>query len=167
MSQLQRLCLLALCLLSPMNPVSAGQTCLKLVFDRYCLGGDYDTLMHNMPPPLLQTHDEEGQGAIFLEERERIYVLAFKGRIYKVELSHLVSSKYGPPQDLSRFPPYVDSRASRIVAIRRGDGRALQVWPGGQGIRIELSWTREMGVALSYIVEQLDAQRRKEMLGGL
>jgi hypothetical protein len=181
MSPIQRLFLLSLCLVLRIPQASAAGSCLKLVFERYCLGGDFDTFMRQMPPPLLQTSDREGQGAIYLEERERIYVLAFHGHIYKVvrqyrpatqmrfdELSQLVSSKYGSPQDRSRFPPYVKgSRASRIVAIRRGDGRALHLWPSQEGWRLELSWTREMGVSLSYIAEQLDAERRKALLGGL
>jgi len=180
MSHTYRLLLLALCLWLPVPWAGAAASCLKRVFDRYCLGGDFDSFLRQMPPPLLQTNDQEGQGAIYLEERERIYVLAFHGRIYKVvrqyrpstqarfdELSQLVGSKYGPPQERSQFPPYVDSRASRIVAIRRGDGRALQVWLSQEGWRLELSWTREIGIALSYIAEQINAERRKALLGGL
>jgi len=150
------------------------------VFDRYCLGSDFDSFLRQMPPPLMQTNDQAGQGAIYLEERERVYVLAFHGRIYKIvrqyrpstqarfdELDRLVVDKYGPPQDSSQFPSYASSKTARIVAIRRGDGRALHVWPSQEGWRLELSWTREIGIALSYIAEQLDAERRKALLGEL
>jgi hypothetical protein len=178
MSYPHRRLLLILCLWLPMLQAEAG--CLKQIFDRYCLGGDFETFVRQMPPPLLQTNDQEGQGAVYLEELEKIYVLAFHGHIYKVvrqyhpatqarfdELSQWVSSKYGPPQDRSQFPHSADTKTTHIVSIRRGDGRALRVWLNKEGWRLELSWTRELGVALSYIAEQLDAERQKAVLGEL
>lgn len=180
MSHILRPFLLPLCLVLPILQADAAGSCLKQVFDRYCLGGDFDALLRQRPPPLLQTNNQEGRGALYLEGRERIYVLAFRGRIYKVvrqyrpatqthfeDLDRLVSRKYGPPQDRSHFPSYANSWSARIVAIRRGDGRALHVWLSQEGWRLELSWTRELGVALGYVVGQLEAERRKALLNRL
>ena len=54
-----------------------------------------------------------------------------------------------------------------MVAIRRGEGQAVQVWSPGSGWSVELSWTREMGVAVSYIADKLDAERQAAMGQGL
>jgi hypothetical protein len=152
---------------------STAESCLKRVFDRYCLGGDFNVLVRQSPP-MRQQQEGEKQAAVYWEGRGETYVLAFRQRIYKVvreqrpssqlhfqDLVELLTQKYGKPQDRSRFPHYADSRAARIVAIRRGEGRAEQVWNPGQGWLVELSWTRELGLALSYVAEQLDAERRR------
>jgi hypothetical protein len=157
----------------------AGEACLKRVFDRYCLGGDLGALLRQAPQPLFQQTDGERRAAVYLDGRERVYVLAFRDRIYKVlrqhrpathlryqELASLLGEKYGRPEDRSLFPSYADSRSARVVAIRRGEGRAEQLWRPEPGWRVELSWTREMGVAVSYIAEQLDAQQRQVMERG-
>ena len=159
---------------------SAGESCLKKVLDRYCLGGDFAALVRQPPTPLHQQKDGERNAAIYLEARGRVYVMAFRGRIYKIlrqyrpstqlrfqELSELLTQKYGPPTDRSRFPHYADSRGARLVAIRRGEGQAAQVWNAGTGWSVELSWTREMGLAVSYIADKLDAERRGAMGQGL
>lgn len=166
--------------LAPKAAVSAGASCLKQAFDRYCLGGDFATLVRQLPAPLLQQKDGEQDAAIYPESLGRVYVMAFRGRTYKIlrqyrpatqlryqELSELLTQKYGPPADRSRFPHYANSRASRVVAIRRGEGQAAQVWTSGAGWSVELSWTREMGVAVSYIADQLDTERREAREQGL
>jgi hypothetical protein len=160
--------------------VYAGESCLKRVLDRYCLGGDFAALVRQPPIPLHQQKDGEGDAAIYLGVHGRVYVMAFRGRIYKIlrqyrpstqlrfqELGELLTKKYGPSVDRSRFPHYASSRGARVVAIRRGEGQAAQVWNPGSGWSVELSWTREMGVAVSYIADQLDAERQAAMGQGL
>jgi hypothetical protein len=168
-----------LLLLSMLATVPAGalaaQNCLKLVFDRYCLGGDFSDQLRR-DPPMQQQNDGERQAAVYWDAGGRTYVLSFHGRIYKVvqeshpssplhfqDMTALLSEKYGTPKDRSRYPAYVDSRAARIVAIRRGEGRARRVWNPGHGWLVELTWTRELGVALSYLDEQLDRKQRQAM----
>lgn len=173
--------LISIGLLSASIPtLAAGESCLKKVLDRYCLGGDFAPLVRQSPMPLHQQKDGERDAAIYLEAHGRVYVMAFRGRIYKIlrqyrpstqlrfqELSELLTQKYGPPTDRSRFPHYADSRGARLAAIRRGEGQAAQVWDSGAGWSVELSWTREMGVAVSYIADMLDAERRGAMGQGL
>jgi hypothetical protein len=160
--------------------VFANESCLKQVLDRYCLGGDFAALVRQPPVPLYQQKDGERDAAIYLGGYGRVYVMAFRGRIYKIlrqyrpstqlrfqELGELLAQKYGPPTDRSRFPHYAGSRSAQVVAIRRGEGQAAQVWSPGSGWSVELSWTREMGVAVSYIADKLDAERQAAMGQGL
>ncbi|MEE9357114.1 hypothetical protein [Candidatus Vondammii sp. HM_W22] len=71
---------------------------------------------------------------IYAEGRERVYVTAYKGRIYKVlrqfklatrvkftELKKLLSGKYGLAEQFS----LCKGLASQIGSIRRGEGKSL------------------------------------------
>ncbi len=155
--------------------------CLKQVFGSYCLGASFSQTVHAAtPPPLFTQKQGEGEAAVFSGLRGRRYVMAYRQRIYKVvkeerpstqlhfdEMSRFLSEKYGQAEDASRFPEHVVRPASRVVAIRRGEGRAVRIWRPDQAWRVELSWSREMGVALSYIANELDAQRRQDLEQGL
>ncbi len=162
-------------------PVMADQTtCRKLVFGRFCLGGDFNALLQRTPAPLFTQKEGERHAAVYTGVHGRRYVMSFRGRIYKVlkedrpstelhfnDMTALLSEKYGQPEDRSHFPHYAVSRGARIIAIRRGEAKAAMVWRPESGWRVELSWTRELGVALSYVAEELDAQRRQAEEQGL
>jgi len=175
-------CILLVSVLGTLSwSVSAAQeNCLKQVFNRYCLGGDYNAQLRKRPMPMHRQGEGDRQAAVYLEGRGRVYVMAHAGRIYKVvkesrpatqlhfdELSSQLSEKYGQATDRSRFPFHAKSRSSRIVAIRRGEAQALQEWRPEPGWRIELSWTREMGVALTYIANELEARFKQALEQGL
>jgi len=161
--------------------VDAGQEdCLKMVLNRYCLGGDFQAQLRRQPLPIHRQTQGEGQGAVYLESGGRVYVMAHADRIYKVvkesrpatqlhfdELSLLLKEKYGEATDLSRFPYHARSSSARIVAIRRGEAQAIQEWRPEGDWRVELSWTREMGVALSYIANDLEARFQQARQQGL
>lgn len=149
----------------------AAQECLKLVFNRWCLGGDSKELAQQQPPAMFQ-QDGERTASIYYEGGEKDYVLAWRGRIYKVlrqyriesqlryeELYGLLRDKYGPGEDRSRFPGYAKTPGRRQIAIRRGEGRAAHVWQVTDSWHIELSWSRELGLALAYIADALDRQQ--------
>ena len=118
---------------------------------------------------------------VYPDGKDRLYVLGYRGRIYKVvrkyssatllkfeDLLGLLTRKYGTSSDASVFPGYARSQASKIGAIRRGDGRAAYVWqPQGQQWRILLSWTREFGVAVEYIAEHLSGAKQLQEESGL
>lgn len=163
-----------------LGSASAAEDCLKRVFDQFCLAGDFEALLRQPPEPLFQQREGERRAAVYPQGQARIYVMAFRNRIYKVlrqdrpasplryqELSTALEAKYGSPQDRSSYPPYATDRNSQVAAIRRGEGEALRVWQGGPGWRVELSWTRDLGIALAYVAEQLDAQRRQAAQQGL
>jgi len=149
----------------------AAETCLKLVFNQYCLGGEVNVLVQQRPAFSFQQRQEDRFAVVYPDGRESVYVLSFRGRIYKVlrkfasatilkydEMLDLLNAKYGRSQDLSRFPAYVRSDASKIGAIRRGDGRAMHRWqPAGQAWSLTLTWTRELGLAVAYVADELAA----------
>ena len=150
------------------RPAAAQQGCLKLVFNRYCLGGDINAVAQQAPPAMRQDEGER-VALIYYEGRERVYVLAWRGRVYKVlrayriasqlryeELYRVLREKYGEGTDRSRFPPDARTPGRKQIAIRRGEGQATHVWPLIDGWHPELSWTRELGLALAYIGDDLD-----------
>jgi len=161
----------------PPVAAAAEQSCLKLVFNRYCLGGDIDQLSQQF---LGQRYDEgERSALIYYEGGEQDYVLAWRGRIYKAlrqyriatqlryeELYGLLRDKYGDGADQSRFPIYAKTPGRRQIAIRRGEGRAAHVWRTGGGWHIELSWTRELGLSLAYIADELNSQQANARQSG-
>jgi hypothetical protein len=162
----------------PQIAAAAEQSCLKLVFNRYCLGGDLNRLAQQMPGA---RHDEgERSALIYYDGGEQDYVLAWRGRIYKVlrqyriasqlryeELYALLREKYGSGEDQSRFPAYAKTPTRRQIAIRRGEGRAAHGWPTDGGWHIELSWSRELGLSLAYIADELDRQQSAAQHSGL
>mgnify|MGYP005857832197 CR=1 FL=1 len=161
-------------------PVAAEDPCLKLVFGRYCLGGDVNPLLQANPQPLARQTEGNSLALVFPEDPDELYVLAFGGRIYKVvrsyraatqlrfdELYALLREKYGPGEDQSRFPEQACTPGRRLASIRRGEGRALQVWKPSDAWHIELSWTRELGLSLAYIADAIEAERETQLARGL
>jgi hypothetical protein len=160
------------------QPAMAQQPCLKLVFNRYCLGGDVNVMAQQLPPALRQDQGDR-VALIYYEGRERIYVLAWRGRIYKVlrayriasqlhyeELYQLLREKYGDGEDRSSFPSSARTPGRKQIAIRRGEGEAAHVWQTAEGWHMELSWTREIGLALAYIADDLNQAQRSEEQSG-
>ncbi len=159
----------------------AEEACLKVVFDSYCLGGDMEAQMTSAPRFVQQERNGERLAVVYTVGRESTYVMAYRGRIYKVlrrydpatvlhftDLQTILTGKYGEPQDRSRYPAYARNRASRIGAIRRGEGDSELVWtPDGQAWSVTLSWTRELGVALDYRAKALDEAQRHAADAGL
>jgi hypothetical protein len=156
----------------------AAEPCLKLVFGSYCLGGDVNPLAQRQP--LGRETEGDSLALVFQEELDQVYVLAYKARIYKVlrayrvatqlrfdELYNLLKEKYGPGEDRSRFPEYATSPSRRIASIRRGEGQATHVWKPSEAWHIELSWTRELGLAVAYIADTIEAERTAALGRGL
>lgn len=172
--------LLWLCLLAGTWSTGIADNCLKQAFGQYCLEGDFEALLRQPPEPLFQQQEGEQRAAIYSQGPARIYVMAFRNRVYKVlrqdrpssplrhqELLASLEGKYGPAQDQSTYPQYATDRAGRVAAIRRGEGQSLHVWRAGPGWRVELSWTRELGIAIAYVDDQLDKERRQAAQQGL
>jgi hypothetical protein len=159
---------------------SASEPCLKMVFGRYCLGGDMTPLLQAVPPPIARQDQGSSVALIFTDGPDRVYTLGFSGRLYKVVRAFAVSTQlrydetyaalyeiYGPGEDQSRFPDYATTPARRLAAIRRGEGRAVHIWTPAPTWHIELSWTREMGLSLAYIATDLNAARAAQLEAGL
>lgn len=152
----------------------ADQSCSKRVFNHYCLGWDIKQLQRKRPTYIHQQSDGERFALIYTEGRERIYVMAYQSLIYKVlrqyqpatllryeDLRDELEAQHGSAEDLSRFPEHARGLASKIGAIRRGEGKAMLVWRPDEAWRVELSWTREMGLSLAYIANRMDRLQRQ------
>jgi hypothetical protein len=132
---------------------------------------------------LLQRHPVEKNpiingdrvGVIYTEGRERTYVMAYQGYVYKVlrtydpsnqvslqRLKRSLNKKYGNHQDISQLPKYVRNTTAKISAVRRGEGEVRFRWqPLGVSWRVELGWTRKLGVSIAYLLNELDQQQRE------
>ena len=171
-------CLAALLLLVPLASFG-DDACLKLVFDRYCLGGDLGPLLRQGPKPYVEQTDGKRHALVYQEGHDLVYVLAFRNRIYKVlrryrtasqlrfdDLYGLLRSKYGPGEDHSQFPPYASIPSRRLGSIRRGDGRAIHVWKPDSAWHVELTWTREMDIAVAFVAIALDVEQQAAVKAG-
>jgi hypothetical protein len=160
---------------------AAEESCVRRVFGEYCLGGQISDQMRKDPQFVHQQREGEHFAVIYVKGQETIYVMAFKERIYKVlrrydsptvlrflDLKRLLTDKYGVPEDLSRYPGYARNRASKMGAIRRGEGYAELVWtPEGVDWKVTLGWTRELGLTLDYRIKELDEAQRAAGTAGL
>jgi hypothetical protein len=158
----------------------ASEACLKMVFGRFCLGGDIRPLFQAVPPPAMRQDEGSSLALVFLDGPDRTYVMGYTGRIYKVLRAFGASTQlryeetlgalreiYGIEDDRSRFPEDALTPSRRLAAIRRGEGRALHVWTPAPTWQIELSWTRELGLSLAYVATELSAARAAQVQGGL
>lgn len=170
--------LLSLMLLQT-TAVGADATCSKRVFNHFCLGWDIKQLQRKRPTYIHQQSDGERFALIYTEGRERIYVMAYQGLVYKIlrqyqpptllryeDLRDEQEMRHGEAEDLSRFPEHARGLASKIGAIRRGEGQAMLVWRPEPAWRVELSWTREMGLTLAYIANHMDRLQREARAKG-
>lgn len=167
---------LALLLLSLSGLAQADGSCLLLVFNQYCLAGDIVELGRRQPDFIHQQREGDRFALIYSASRDLDYVMANRGRIYKVlrkfepstssryrEWRNRLTQLYGMPQEESRFPLQATGLAAKISAIRRGEGRALLRWtPAASPWHVELGWTSEMGLHLAYIV----TREQMELNGG-
>ena len=179
---LRRTALLLLITLS--NTLCAAETvpgCLKRVFDDYCLGGNLQQSMQRHPGGVPAQRQGDHGAVIYPQGHGRIYVMAYQGRIYKIlqtyepatqvqfkELLERLEEKYGPHRDLSHYPGYARNRAAQIGAIRRGEGALKYLWQvADQPWRIELEWTRRLGISLAYLANDLDKTQSAALDQGL
>jgi len=159
---------LSILLLLATGRVQADSSCLLLVFDQYCLGGDIFELRHSQPNFVHQQREGERFALIYPAGREKDYIMANRGQIYKVlrklepstsiryrEWRNLLTKQYGRPSEQSRFPLNATGLAAKISAIQHGEGRALLSWyPQTTPWQVELGWTREMGLYVAYIISR-------------
>lgn len=165
-------------------PIAAAEqpaACLKQVFEGYCLGGDFLQLLRQRPGGMPAQTRGDRAAVVYPQGRERIYVMAYQGRVYKIlhtfepasqttlkELQQHLEGKYGHFRDLSHYPTYARTKSAQIGAIRRGEGELKYVWQlPDEAWRIELAWTRKLGVSLAYLANALDDRQREAIVGGL
>ncbi len=166
--------------LSGLQGAEAENGCLKQAFGEYCLGGSLQQLLQRKPNGIPQMSGDRS-AVVYLQGRGRTYVMAYRDRIYKVlqtfepanqvtlkDLNERLSEKYGPSEDLSLYPGYARTQSSKIAAIRRGEGELKYSWRSAElSWRVELGWTRKLGISLAYLANELDAQQQAAVDQGL
>lgn len=162
-------------------PVLAADQCVKLVFDNYCLGGSFKQQLEKVPADMQPQVKGEREGVIYQKENEKIYVMAYQGVIYKIvhtflpetqatllDLRRHLQQKYGNYQELSNYPEATKNKARQMSYIRRGEGELKNAWQiPGQRWRVELGWTRKLGVHVAYLVNELDELQKEAARRGL
>jgi hypothetical protein len=171
-----------LLLIIPLSGYAAdAKVCLKKVFDKYCLGGSFKQLLEENPANMQPRTKGERSGVIYNKDNEKIYVMAYKGIIYKVvrtyepetlvtmkQLQRWLQREYGDYQDKSEYPEQTQNQSKQIGYIRRGEGELRYVWyPPGQPWRVELNWARKLGINIAYFVNELDKMQEEAALKGL
>ncbi len=162
-------------------PGAETKVCLKRVFNNYCLGGTLQQQLAETPVNMQPITKGERSGVVYQKDNERIYVMAYKGIIYKIvrrhepdtlatvkDLQRRLQREYGNYQDNSDYPDNTQNQSRQVGYIRRGEGELKYVWQlPGQSWRVELGWTRKLGVTTSYFVNELDEMQREAALQGL
>lgn len=170
------------CLLTASSgAVDAGEACLKQVFNDYCLGGSMTDQLERTPTKMHPQVNGERKGVIFHEDNEKIYVMAYRGMIYKIlhtfepetpatmrDLRRQLQRKYGKFEDQSEYPDETQNKARQISYIRRGEGELKHVWQRpDEPWRVELGWSRKLGISITYFVNELDEQQKAAAMQGL
>ncbi len=159
----------------------AADECVQKVFKDYCLGGSMSQQLEKTPPDMRPQTNGERAGVIINADNEKIYVMAYKGIIYKVlhtyepntqntmkDLRRRLQRQYGNYQDQSEYPDNTKNKSRQVSAIRRGEGEMKNVWQlPGQHWRVELGWTRKLGISVAYFVNELDALQKEVAWQGL
>lgn len=151
----------------------SADSCLKMVFGRYCLGADAGDL----PEPAIRSEDF----LTYKDDGEVTAVTVVGGRIGGVLRLHrpgswlsyrrllgTLESKYGPGEDQSYFPDHADDDDSRSTSIHLGRAEAKRLWRQS-GWTIVLSWSGsgedlDTSVNLLYYHNVLWKVRRAEHL---
>ncbi len=142
---------------------SGADGCTKLIFNRFCLGGQINTLdgiasrqsigddatLHVLEntPKHIELIERQGRITAVLRREQPGGWLNFTE--WKTKLVRL----YGKGQDLGYFPDYATSRSSRLNAINAGKGFAHFRWQE-VGWSVSLRWNHRDYLELHY---ELDA----------
>lgn len=169
-------------MLVPLLAIGEGMDqCVKRVFGGFCLGGTLSQQLVQKPVAMQPRTKGERSGVIYDRDNEKIYVMAYKGVIYKIlhtyeprtlvtlkDLRSRLQDKYGVYQEHSRYPDNTPSRSRQIRAVRRGEGEIRNIWQlPEEPWRVELTWDRKLGISVVYFLNQLDAQQKEAARQGL
>ncbi|MGD2116751.1 MAG: hypothetical protein PVG66_00185 [Chromatiales bacterium] len=176
----KNLLLLSVLLLSSASVTMAEESaCLKRVFNQFCLAGDINQLMQQRPDFYARQTLGDKLGVTYGDGQSRIFVMAYKNRIYKVaqrfrpatrmrfeDIKMLLEGKYGQAQDLSRFPEDAENTAAKIGAVYRGEARMQFQWQPEKEWLVTLQWDRESGLNLYYSAAELQAEAEASLRQG-
>jgi len=108
---------------------------------------------------------------IYEEDGHEMYLLAYKGIIYKVlkkmnmnalgqfnRLEQDITASYGPPVDISQVREQDrKNHATYLTAIAQGKSDMVKKWMVPNQIwHVELAWNKALGITLSYKISSLE-----------
>lgn len=151
--------------------VMSAETCVKLVFSEFCLGGQISPQSLENRLKLIQQKDEIFH--YFSAADKRIIVSTHQNKIVAVERQEVPGSwlnftawkvklvrLYGRAKDQSSLPSYATSRSSRFNVIKAGKGVAQVSWPQ-KNWTVTLRWDDPAFIRLQYTLEQSQASARE------
>ncbi len=143
---------------------AAEESCLKVVFKQYCLGGSLETLLAEQPQAE-QSRSAQGMQLKIKQSNQLLIIDAEKGKIVRISRQQppgrwinfetwkrKLVRLYHKPEVLGSFPAYASSRSARLNAIRAKKGFAHNRWSQTHWF-VELIWDNPDHILLSY---QLD-----------
>lgn len=157
--------------LALISSTGSAEDCLKLVFNKFCLGGDVAHLLATEKPVFDQVIRGDRVLGFGSDPKAGDLIGIVDGRIASInrqltpatwltfnDASAALVKLYGDPVDLSVFPSYAREQSSRETAITLGKGRAVQKWDRGEWT-VLLAWGKQDLMMLSYRHKALFAQR--------
>jgi len=152
--------------------------CKRLVFNKYCLGGNVAELEKEYTPARKRVTGKKTMLA-YRSGKDIVVIQGFLGKVMAVtkiskpgswlnyqNLKGRLAKIHGPGVDESYFPDYADSQSSKATSINLGEGRAKHLWKK-EGWKIILLWSDRDSVLLYYIDEGLDKKYRSSNPEGL
>lgn len=140
---------------------AAEETCLKVVFKQYCLGGSVETLLATHPKAE-QSRSAQGLQLKISDSKQPLIIEAKEGKIVRISRQlkpgrwlnfenwkRKLEQHYRSAEHLGHFPAYATSRSSRLNAINAGKGFAHDRW-SQKGWHVDLIWDNPNHILLSY-----------------
>ncbi len=148
------------------TPATAQETCLKYVFNRYCLGGtlpaaDIATMQltrigQDADATWYRSADVNAIIDISVKNNKINAVIRRDlpaGWLNYIDWRQRLTRLYNNGEDLSQFPEYASSRSSKFNAIYTQKGFAHTLWQQ-EGWYISLLWQDPDHIELHYILGQ-------------
>ena len=138
----------------------SAETCTKLVFNEFCLGGEISP--QSLENRLKLSQQKEESQHYFSTADKRIIVTTYQNKITSVERQEEPGNwlnftawkvklirRYGQAKDQSNLPSYATSRSSRFNVIKAGKGVAQVSWPQ-ENWTVTLRWDTPDFIRLQY-----------------
>ena len=158
-------------LISGLSQPALSDSCKRLVFNEYCLGGSLSELEEEKPPARKRIKGKKTM-LVYKAGEDIVVIQGFTKKIMSVakiqkpgswlnyeNLKSRLVKVHGPGSDESYFPDYADSLSSKATSISIGKGQAKHLWKKDDW-KIVLLWSNNKSMTLFYIDEELESEYR-------
>lgn len=133
-------------------PTTAADTCIKQVFNHYCLGAEAPAELLDENNSTVEVDDSNGKVTLTIKDARIVAVsrdISPANWLSYTDLKVKLVRLYSTAEDISDFPRYATSRSSKLNAIRAGRGYAASRWEQ-DGWAVELGWRSLDNMQLRY-----------------